>query len=106
MVLLSALEHGTTPRRLNAIQKWLERPVPRRTLDRWRRWWRDAFTASPFWKGLCGRFARPVAERRLPLSLIDAFGGDESTKLVAALKILRPVTTSSCSRLAVGPTRR
>lgn len=106
MVLLSALQHGATPRRLDAIQRWLERPVPRRTLDRWRRWWRDAFTASPFWKGLRGRFGRPMAEGRLPLSLIDAFSGDESAKLIAALEFLAPVTTASCAHLAMGLTRR
>jgi len=106
MVLLSALQHGATPRRLDAIQRWLERPVPRRTLDRWRRWWRDAFTASPFWKGVRGRFGRPLAEGRLPLSLIDAFSGDESAKLIAALKLLSPTTTASCAHLAMGPTRR
>jgi hypothetical protein len=106
MVLLSALEHGPTPRRLHAIQRLLERPVPRRTLDRWRRWWREAFTASPFWKGLRGRFGRPLAEGRLPLSLIDAFDGDASTKLIATLELLRPVTTASWAHLAMGPTRR
>jgi len=106
MVLISALQHGATPRRLDAIQRWLEGPIPRRTLDRWRRWWRDAFTASPFWKGLRGRFGRPVAESRLPLSLIDAFDGDESTRFESTLKILRPVTTASCAHLAMGPTRR
>ena len=106
MVLISALQHGATPRRLDAIQRWLERPVPRRTLDRWRRWWRDAFTASPFWKGLRGRFGRPVAERRLPQSLIDTFSGDESAKLLATLKLLGPVTTASCAHLAMGLMRR
>lgn len=106
MVLLSALQHGATPRRLHAIQRWLERPVPRRTLDRWRRWWRDAFTATPFWKSVRGRFGRPVAERRLPLSLIDAFSGDESAKFVATLKFLGPVTTASCAHLAMGLMRR
>ena len=106
MVLLSALPHDATSRRLDALQRWLKRPVPRRTLDRWRRWWRDAFPASPFWKGLRGRFGRPVDECRLPLSLIDAFSGDESTKFLATLKLLRPVTTASCAHLVMGPTRR
>jgi len=106
MVLLCALQHGATPRRLDAIQGWLERPVPRRTLERWRRWWCEAFTASPFWRGVRGRFGRPPAESRLPLSLIDAFSGDEPAKLIAALAFLAPVTTASCAHLAMGPARR
>jgi len=36
--LVSALHHGATLRRLDAIQRWLERPVSRSTLARWRRW--------------------------------------------------------------------
>ena len=107
MVLLSALQHGATPRRLHALQRWLERPVPRRTLDRWRRWWRDVFPATAFWRGQArGRFGRPVAESRLPLSLIGEFSGDESSKFVALLKFLSPVTTASCAHLAMGLMRR
>ncbi len=106
MVLVSALQHGASVRRLDAIQRWLDHPVPKRTLERWRRWWREVFPASPFWRGLRGRFSRPVAEGRLPLSLIDEFSGDDATKLIATLKLLSPVTTASCAHLAMGPTRR
>lgn len=106
MVLVCALQHGATPRRLHAVQRWLEHPVSRHTLERWRRWWREIFTAKPFWKGLRGCFSWPVAESRLPLSLIDEFSGDAATKLVAALKILAPLTTASCAHFAMGSTRR
>lgn len=106
MVLLSALQHGATRRRLNAIQGWLDRPVSRRTLERWRRWWRETFAASPFWKGVRGRFDRPLAESRLPLSLIEAFLRGAATKLIAVLQFLAPVTTASCAHLVMGPARR
>ena len=99
---------SNTPQRLVGLMrsKWLERPVPRSTLERWRRWWRETFTASPFWQGLRGRFAKPVAESRLPLSLIEEFSGDDATRLVATLKLLTPTTTASGAHLAMGPARR
>ena len=106
MVLISALQYGGSKRRLQAVEMWLDHPVPKRTLERWRRWWREAFTAGPFWRGLRGRFNRPVSESRLPLSLIELFTGEFSTRLEATLRLLRPVTTTSCAHLAMGPTRR
>ena len=50
--------------------------VDRRTVARWRRWWRDTFTSTPFWR--MARAGLHAAGRRdqLPASLLDRFGGD------------------------------
>jgi hypothetical protein len=107
VVLISALQHGVTPRRLRAIQGWLERPVSRRTLERWRRWWREAFPASPFWQAWRGGFVPTPAEGRLPLSLIERFvEGPAETRLARILRFLSPMTTASCAHMAMGPPRR
>lgn len=105
-VVVSALQHGVTPRRLAAVQKWLGDRVSRRTVERWRRWWLEVFTASPCWAAGRGRFVPPVAEGRLPLSLLERFVGEERDRLVAALRFLSPVTTGSWARSLVGEARR
>jgi hypothetical protein len=66
-----------------------------RTLRRWRIWWRTVFAESAFWKGVAGCFARPVACKALPHSLLERFAGDERERLSAALRFLSPITTMS-----------
>ena len=106
-VLVSALQHGVSPRRLAAVRKWLGDRVSRQTVERWRRWWLEVFTASPCWAAGRGSFVPPPAEARLPQSLLERFvEGDDSNRLVAALRFLSPVTTSSWARSLVGEVRR
>ena len=57
VVLLSALRHGVTAVRLGKLRKHIG--VSRRTLDRWRRWWQEAFADSVFWRQAMGLFASP-----------------------------------------------
>jgi hypothetical protein len=66
--------------------------VDRRTIARWRRWWRDTFTATPFWRVARAAFMPPPDGTQLPAALIDRFGGDAQDRLVALLRFLGPVT--------------
>ncbi len=93
VVLVSAMLNGPTPRRVAKLRELLG--VSERTLRRWQSWWRTAFAESAFWKAAAGRFATPVATGGLPLSLLDRFAGDERDRLVAALRLLSPITTRS-----------
>lgn len=94
VVLLSALRHGVTAVRLGKLRKYIG--VSRRTLDRWKRWWQEAFARSPFWRQAMGLFAPPPPETgTLPASLLARFAGADSTRLVAALGFLSPITTGS-----------
>lgn len=94
VVLLSALRHGATAVRLGKLRKYIG--VSRRTLDRWRLWWQEAFAHSAFWRQAMGRFAPPPPEMAtLPASVLARFAGDESGRLVAALRFLSPITTGS-----------
>ena len=52
VVLISALRCGLTPKRVNRLAQSVS--VPRRTLERWRCWWREVFAGSAFWKGSLG----------------------------------------------------
>jgi hypothetical protein len=92
VVLVSAMLAGPTPRRVATLGALLG--ASRRTLERWRRWWRTVFADSAFWKAAAGRFSRPPARRHLPQSLLGQFGEDERARLVAALRFLAPITTS------------
>jgi hypothetical protein len=67
--------------------------VNRRTVERWREWWRDTFTASPFWQLGRAAFMPPVNHDRLPASLIERFnGGGGGERLIALLRFLAPIT--------------
>jgi hypothetical protein len=99
VVLASALRHGVTPARLARLRA--ELGVCRRTLERWRTWWREVFVATRFWQAAKGRLATPVEEARLPLALLERFGGDAVERLVRLLVFLAPITTASAGKLAV-----
>src|SRR6266542_2333745 len=54
VVLVSAMNHGLTQRRVAQLRETLA--VSRATLIRWRRWWRNQFVQTPFWKAARARF--------------------------------------------------
>ena len=93
VVLISAMLNGPTPRRVAALRALLG--ISERTLRRWSVWWRTAFAESAFWKAAAGRFATPPATGALPQSLLDRFVGDDRDRLVAALRFVSPITTTS-----------
>src|SRR5262249_13040690 len=59
----------------------------------WRTWWRDAFTATPFWQIARASFMPPADEARLPGALLERFAGNSLTeRMVALLRFLGPIT--------------
>ena len=67
--------------------------VDRRSLERWRRWWREIFTATPFWQNARAAFMPPVDEKRIPAALLERFsGGAIEKRMVALLRFLAPLT--------------
>ena len=94
VLITSMLEnHGSSADR-RRCREWLA--VSRRTVARWRRWWRRLFPQSSFWRSVCGWFQTPVETDQLPASLLACFPGDDRSRLIAALRLLTPITTSSC----------
>ena len=91
MVLLSAMQSGVTDTLINELQ--LRLGVARRTLQRWRHWWREIFVATPFWDLGRGRFMPPIESAALPMSLLERFTGkDAQTQLVRCLRFLAPLS--------------
>lgn len=94
VVLMTAMRHGLSAWRVEQLGLVLP-DIDRRTLERWRRWWRENFVASPFWKAARARFARPLSPEDLPLGLCDLFGIESPDRVVELLRFLAPITTVS-----------
>ena len=90
VVLIAILQHGATASRLERLSEVV--CVDRRTVARWRRWWRDTFTASPFWQTARARFMPPVDQAHIPATLLERFAGDVREQLVALLRFLGPIS--------------
>lgn len=90
VVLIAILQSGASASRLARLSAVV--PVPPRTIARWRRWWQDTFTATPFWTIARAHFMPPVEHERLPASLLVRFVGNERDQLIAALRFLGPIT--------------
>lgn len=94
VALVTALRHGANGRRAGEIRRAIG--ASRRTLARWRTWWRETFTATPFWRTARARWVPPVSEAAMPASLLERFVEEEDvTRLVRLLDFVNPVTTSS-----------
>jgi hypothetical protein len=91
VVLATAMQQGVAPWRMSRLQD--ELGMTRKTLDRWRTWWREAFVESRFWKAAKATFSPPVDENGAPRSLLERFGGDAVERLGALLRLLTPLST-------------
>jgi len=89
VVLVSARLAGPTP-----AQAWLgmQLGVARRTMARWRDWWREQFPLTPLWRAALPRFMPPLATERFPASLLERFEGAPPERLTRLLVFLSPVT--------------
>jgi hypothetical protein len=90
VTLISAMLLGTTPARLARLST--VPGIDRRTLARWRSWWRSSFTDSRFAPIAAAAFMPPLEIAGLPVSLLDRFAGDLERKLTALLRFLGPLT--------------
>lgn len=91
VVGITALGEGAPRDELRALRAWLG--VSARTLARWRRWWREVFAQSAFWRAARGQLQTPVVAATLPGSLLQHFAGDLQARLVAGLRFLCPIST-------------
>ena len=97
VLVACVLRQGPTPWRGARLRALLG--VSADTVARWHRWWRDAFVRTAFWKAARAGFARPVDEGDLPRGLLERFTGDARAQVIATLRLLTPLTTTSASTL-------
>ena len=91
VVLVTALSAGLSGPRLATLRT--EFGVDRRTLERWRVWWRETFPQTRFWKTARARFSPSVDGGDLD-GIRDRFG-EGLDGLVALLRFLSPMTCAS-----------
>ena len=90
IILIAVLHEGGTTR-MRRLKELVG--VDRRSLERWRRWWREIFTATPFWQNVRAAFMPPVDEKRIPAALLERFSASSAeTRLIALLRFLGPIT--------------
>jgi hypothetical protein len=90
VVLVAILHHGVTTSRIDRLSQAVS--VDRRTVERWRRWWRERFPATPFWQVARAAFMPPIDHQHLPASLLERFAGDGVGCLIALLRFIGPIT--------------
>jgi hypothetical protein len=90
VVLISVMLHGATVPRVARLSQLVG--VPRRTVARWREWWRTAFADSRFWQAKGAVLMPPVDRQRLPASLLERFAGGSAEQLLALLRFLAPIS--------------
>jgi hypothetical protein len=94
VALITALRHGVSARRAAELRRTIG--ASWRTLARWRTWWREVFTATPFWRVARALFVPEVPAASLPWSLLDRFVHDEEwMRLFLLLDFIKPLTTRS-----------
>lgn len=87
VTLITAMSQGITASRAARLYK--EIGVSRKTLQRWRRWWRGHVPATVFWKESRGRFINPIDPSSLPNSLVDFFAAIDSDVEIMVIKVLK-----------------
>src|SRR5262249_9596674 len=98
VVLISAMRHGPTPRRVRELTTLFG--VDRRTVARWEVFWREHFPQSHFWKVAGARVILLADVATLPLSLLSAFqvrgdDWDDCDGWARLLRFLSPITTAT-----------
>ena len=98
VVLISAMRHGPTPRRVRELTTLFG--VDRRTIARWEEFWREHFPQSYFWKIAGARVILLADVATLPLSLLNSFHlrCDDCSNCDGwgrLLRFLSPITTAA-----------
>jgi hypothetical protein len=92
VVLSAVLSGGVTAKRARYLGEHLG--VGGRTLERWRRWWREGFVGTPFWQWARGYFSPPPRSERLPASLLECFAAEGlAGQVIALLRFIAPLST-------------
>jgi hypothetical protein len=105
VVLITAMEHGLTPKRRQQLIETLD--LWPQTISRWRTWWREIFSLSRCWRTERGNFLPPIEASELPGALLGRLNGQAlKLRLCRCLLLLAPVTTTSWSgflRVTIDP---
>ena len=92
VILVAAMRQGPSPRRVRELSKVFG--ADRRTIARWRIFWREHFPQTTFWKANRGRLVPRSDISSLPRALLDAFihRHDSRDDWKRLLEFLSPIT--------------
>lgn len=99
-VVLTSAHHAA--QKSNAMRVSRELGVSLRTLERWRRWWREQFVGTPLWRAERARFMPPLDEQVIPCELLVRFLGTEPERMLRVLIFLSPLTCRAPIKLREG----
>jgi hypothetical protein len=91
LLLISALMVSINDHRLTQIKRHFGISVTESTWKRWRRWWRDAFAQTRFWKKARGLIPEPKKMHYLPRRILNGFQGLLVKKIILLLQFLSPI---------------
>lgn len=95
VILVAAMQQGPSPRRVRELSQLCG--ADRRTIARWQVFWRELFPLTSFWKVARGFLAPRIEVAVLPLTMVQAFLGDDFTSREGwkgLLLFLAPITIS------------
>lgn len=93
VILVTAMCHGITSRREQYIYEQLG--IDRTTLARWRRWWREEFPITTFWRARKSTFQLLQAEQEPLAALVDSFLSRQGEGgVIPLLEFLAPLSSS------------
>lgn len=91
MLLISVLQPGKAKKAQHDKLRSLL-GISKRTLARWRLWWREALVRTPLWRAEGAIILPPIPRQDLPGGLIERFVGDCTQQLLYALVFLSPLS--------------
>ena len=88
------MRQGPSPRRVRELSKLFD--ADRRTIARWRVFWREHFPQTAFWKVARSQLAPKIDIGNLPRALFDAFihSDDSREDWERLLQFLSPITVA------------
>lgn len=96
LLLISILMGSINDRRLKQVKRYFGITVSESTWKRWRRWWREGFVETRFWKKARGSIPE-YSEKGMPLPrhLLKTFRGLIDEKFIFLLQFLSPITAGN-----------
>lgn len=93
LLLISALMVSINDARIAQIKRHFGITVSESTWKRWRRWWRETFVETHFWKQARGIITQNNNKTdSMARRLLNAFQGTIDKKIILLLKFLSPIT--------------
>lgn len=92
LLLISALLISINEHRLSQVKRHFGINVSESTWKRWRRWWRDVFIKTAFWKQSRGLIPESKKTVTMARHMLIAFQGTIDNKMLLLLKFISPIT--------------